>query len=101
MINNVLDLADDRFGDGLKFLARVIRAHRTTVFSETMIFRGFDRMRVSRGERQRLETLISLLLATADVKNPKDVNKSVDMKVVYRFVTDNNQQQKLQSFYGG
>lgn len=100
VINNVLGLGDSQFNDGMKFLVKAVRDHRKTVFSETMVFRGFDRLRIGRGERQKLETLISLLLATADVKNPKDVKKSVDMKVVYRFVSDNDQQQKLQSYYG-
>jgi hypothetical protein len=100
VINAILQLPDEKFSDGMKFLTAVIREHRDGVFNERYVFRGFPQIRVARTERQKLETLITLFLATADSKSPKSVSKNVDMTVVMRFVTNNDQQQKLQSFYG-
>lgn len=100
VINSVLLLPDDKFADGMKLILAGVRKYRDGVFSELHIFRGFATLRVSRPERQKLETLISLLLATADSKSPKAVTKVVDMDVIMRYVTNNDQMQKLQSFYG-
>jgi len=100
VINAVLLLPDDKFGDGMKFVVAAVRKFRKTVFNEMYVFRGFPQLKIGRGDRQKLETLVSLLLATADSKSPKQVTKVVDMDVVTRYVTDNNQMQKLQSFYG-
>lgn len=100
VVNAVLQLPDEKFDEGMKFLVGAVRAYRDDVFSERFIFRGFPQLRISRPERQKLETLISLLLATADSKSPKTVSKTVDLNVVLRYVNDNNQQQKLQSYYG-
>lgn len=100
VINSLLKTEDELFGDAMKHVVSVVRENRKGVFSERLIFRGFPQMKLARSERQRLEILVSLLLSTADAKTPSKVTDVVDMNVVFRYVTDNDQQQRLQSFYG-
>lgn len=100
VVNNVLDLPDEKFAEGMKFLIGAIRKHRNGVFNELYLFRGFESMRTARVERQKLEQLLSLFLATADSKSPTKVKDVVDLRVVFKYVTNNDHQQKLQSYYG-
>lgn len=100
LVNNVLDLPDEKFADGWKMLIKGIGQNRKGAFSESHLFRGFPQLRVARAERQKLELLLSLLLASSDSKSPKKVPEVVDLNVVFRYLSNNDQQQKLQSFYG-
>lgn len=100
LIDVLLKTRDELFGEAMKLVVGAVRDNRKGVFSERLVFRGFPQMRLARSERQKLETLVSLLLATADANNPSKVKDVVDMNVVFKYVTDNDQQQKLQSYYG-
>lgn len=100
LIDVLLKTRDELFGEAMKLVVGAVRDNRKGVFSERLVFRGFPQMRLARSERQKLETLVSLLLATADANNPSKVKDVVDMNVVFRYVTDNDQQQRLQSYYG-
>jgi hypothetical protein len=100
VVNNILDLPDEKFADGMKMLIQGVRQNRKGAFSEAHLFRGFPELRIARAERQKLEQLLSLLLASADSKSPKKVTEVVDLNVLFRYLNSNDQQQKLQSFYG-
>lgn len=101
VINLLLATPDESFNDAMKTVVKKIRSARKGAFSERLIFRGFPQIKIARSERQKLETLITLLLATADAQQPGKVKEVVDMNVVYRYVKNDDQQQKLQSYYGG
>jgi hypothetical protein len=101
IVNLLMATPAESFNDAMKSVVKKIRAERKGVFSERLIFRGFPQIKIARSERQKLETLVSLLLATADAQQPAKVKDVVDMNVVYRYVKNDEQQQKLQSYYGG
>jgi hypothetical protein len=101
IINLLMGTPAESFGDAMKSVVKKVRDNRKGVFSERLIFRGFPQIKIARSERQKLETLVTLLLATADAKQPAKVKDVVDMNVVYRYVKNDEQQQKLQSYYGG
>lgn len=101
IINIVLATPAEQFNDAMKLLVKKVRAERKGAFSERLVFRGFPQIKLARSERQKLETLVSLLLATADAQQPGKVKDVVDMNVVNRYVKNDDQQQKLQSYYGG
>lgn len=100
IINLLLATPPESFNDAMKSVVKKVRAERKGAFSERLIFRGFPQIKIARSERQKLETMISLLLATADAKQPGKVKDVIDMNVVYRYVKNDEQQQKLQSYYG-
>jgi hypothetical protein len=99
IINGVLNMKEENFDGGMKGLIVAVREYRTKAFAEHLVFRGFAQLRVPRAERQKLESLVSLLLASADSNNPKQISDVVDLDVLLKHVGDNGHHQKLQSFF--
>lgn len=99
IVNSVLSLTENDFHKGMKMLVRIVRENRKGAFSDRHAMRGFERLRLSHDQLVRFESLMSLLMSAADMENPKAVKKVVDFKVLFRSVTDNEQQQRLQEYF--
>lgn len=97
--NLMLRVADSQFEEAIKLARKIIRNHRSDVFSERMVFRGFSTLKISSDERKRLETLVSLMLAYADANQKSQVPKQIDFDVAMRYIPKEDEQQKLRSFF--
>lgn len=99
-INAILSSNDEIFDEVFTEAVKRIRANRTDAFRDVLVYRGFANMRIRQEERKRFEMLLQLLLACSDSKNIKSIGDKVDLSVVLRYVKNDEQANRLQSFFG-
>ncbi len=99
-INSVLSADDAIFDEVFTEAVKRIRADRKGAFRDVLVYRGFATMRIRQEERKRFEMLLQLMLACADSKNIKSIGDKVDLGVVLRYVKNDEQANRLQSFFG-
>ena len=98
-INRFLNVDAQKFDETIKLVRDIVRAHRSGVFSEIMVFRGFSQLTVSAPERKRLETLVTILLAYADAHQKSQVASQIDFNVAMRYIPKEDEQEKIRSFF--
>ena len=99
-LNILLRQDDQAFPKALTAVIDLVRQHRKTVFSELMLFRAFPSLRITRAERQKIETLLTVLTTAADVKNPRLVKNHVNFEVLAARLGNDMQRQRLESYFG-
>lgn len=98
-INNVLNLEGERFDEGFNLLIEFVRKHRNTLFAMRNVFRGFRVINLSETERKRFEHLVNLITCAADFKNPRQATNTVDLKVMFRYMDNESERQKISNFF--
>lgn len=98
-IDTLLRLPAEEFGAAIKAVVATIGEHREGSFNERYLFRGFPGLRLPAQDRTRFELMLSLLTTASDVKSFSEVKKHVSMDVLFKYITDNDQQQKLAGMF--
>lgn len=98
-INQALNADPSQFKELWQMIIEYFRAHRKGVFGEHAIFRAWNEVPLAGNDRQRLEQVLNLLMASADSSNPRQVTSVVDLNIVQRYLSNETQRQNLMSYY--
>ena len=104
-IQGVLTKNGSEFVKGWSDLLAYVAKHkrqdngRDGVFGERYIYRFFDNVRLSSGERRNFERMLNLILTTADPRSRQLTLKQVDLKSTLAGMADENVRQKVIGFY--
>lgn len=99
VINTIMSSDDEVFEEVMTAAIKRVRSNRTGAFSDVMVYRGFPSLRIRQEERKRFEMLLQLMLAAADSKTTKQISDKVDLSVILRYINNDAQQNRLQSFF--
>lgn len=99
VINDLFNLSGEEFDEGVKTLVSFIRKYRKSLFHERNLFRGFWSLKLSKNEVRRFEHLLNLFVTAADKNSPRSAIDDVDFNVLFRYVTDSKEQEKLSAFF--